>query len=101
MRKAEIGTIQQITIGGRMINNLRYADDTTLITGNLSDLKILISTVQETSKKSRIEIKYKENKGDFKNSNWKMITSKLYTTSISWGQLFVTMQIVRKKFGEG
>ena len=37
MRKAEIGTIQQITIGGRMINNLRYADDTTLITGNLGD----------------------------------------------------------------
>ena len=34
MRKAGIETIQGITIGGRMINNLRYADDTTLISGN-------------------------------------------------------------------
>ena len=35
MRKAGIETIQGITIGGRMINNLRYADDTTVINGNL------------------------------------------------------------------
>ena len=42
MKKVEIETIQEIKIGGRMINNLRYADDKILITGNLDDLKILI-----------------------------------------------------------
>ena len=34
MRKAGIEAMQGITIGGRMINNLIYADETTLITGN-------------------------------------------------------------------
>ena len=49
MRKVGIETIQGTTIRERTINNLRYADDTTLITGNLDDLKILINTVKETS----------------------------------------------------
>ena len=58
MRKAGIETIQGITIGGRMINNLRYANDPTLITGNLDDLKILLNTIKKTSKKagSRLNI---------------------------------------------
>ena len=34
MKKAGIETIQEITIGGKMINNLRYADHTGLISGN-------------------------------------------------------------------
>ena len=45
-----------------MINGLRYADDTTLINGNLDDLKILTNTIKETSEKAGI--KYKENKGN-------------------------------------
>ena len=47
-----------------MINDLRNRDDTTLIVKSLDALKILINTVKETSEKSRLEIKYKENKGD-------------------------------------
>ena len=35
--KAGLETIQGIKIGGRMINNLRHADETTLISGNLDD----------------------------------------------------------------
>ena len=34
-----------------MINNLKYADDTILISGNLDDLKILINSVKELAKK--------------------------------------------------
>ena len=59
MRKAGIETIQEITIGGRMINNLRYADDTTLITGNLDDLKILINAIKKTSKKAGLRLNIK------------------------------------------
>ena len=47
-----------------MINDLRNRDDKTLIVKSLDALKILINTVKETSEKSRLEIKYKENKGD-------------------------------------
>ena len=54
MRKAGIETIQEITIEGRMINNLRYADDTTLITGNLDVLKILINTIKKLAKKQAL-----------------------------------------------
>ena len=34
MRKAGMEMVHGITIGGKMINNLKYADDTTLISGN-------------------------------------------------------------------
>ena len=62
MRKAGIETIQEITIRGRMINNLRYADDTTLITGNLDDLKILINAIKKTSKKAGLRLNIKKTK---------------------------------------
>ena len=62
MRKAGIETIQEITIGGRMINNLRYADDTILITGNLDDLKILINAIKNTSKKAGLKLNIKKTK---------------------------------------
>ena len=61
-----------------MINNLRYADDTTLINGNLDDLKILINTVKETREKANLEIKYKENKSD--DNSW---TSGIQTERLS------------------
>ena len=62
MRKGGIETIQGITIEGRMINNLRYADDTTLITGNLDDLRLLINTVKETSNKAGLRLNIKKTK---------------------------------------
>ena len=45
-----------------MINNLRYANDTTLISGNLDDLKILINTVKETSKEAGLRLHIKKTK---------------------------------------
>ena len=62
MRKAEIETIQRKRIGGRMINNLEYADDTTLISGNFNDLKMLKNKVKETSKKAGLRLDIKKTK---------------------------------------
>ena len=46
MRKADIDErTVGIKIGGRNINNLRYADDTTLLAENVSDLKCLLTKV--------------------------------------------------------
>ena len=61
LRKAGIEMLQEIAIGRRMINNLKYADDTTLITGNL-DLKILINTVKETSERAGLRLNIKKTK---------------------------------------
>ena len=71
MRKAGTETIQGmdtiqffllLLIGGRMINNLRYADDKTLITENLDDLRTLINTVKETSEKAGLRLNIKKTK---------------------------------------
>ena len=40
-----------IKIAGRNINNLRYADDTTLMTESKEELKCLLMRVKETVKK--------------------------------------------------
>ena len=45
-----------------MINNLKYADDATLISGNFIDLKILINIVKETSKKAGLRLNVKKTK---------------------------------------
>ena len=41
----------RIKISGRNINNLRYADDTTLMTDSKEELKSLLMKVKEESKK--------------------------------------------------
>ena len=40
-----------IKIAGRKINNLRYADDTTLMAGSEEELKSLLMKVKEESEK--------------------------------------------------
>ena len=45
--EAEVG----IKISRRNINNLRYADDTTLVTENKEELKNLLMKVKEESEK--------------------------------------------------
>ena len=46
------GTQAGITIAGRNINNLRYADDTTLMAESEEELKSLLMKVKEKSKKA-------------------------------------------------
>ena len=56
MRNAGLEEAQAgITIAGRNINNLRYADDTTLITES-EELKSLLMKVKEESEKAGLKL---------------------------------------------
>ena len=46
-----------IKIAGRNINNLRYADDTTLMAENKEELKSLLMKVKEESEKAGLKLK--------------------------------------------
>ena len=48
-----------IKIAGRNINNLRYADDTTLMAESKEELKSLLMTVKEESEKAGLKLNIK------------------------------------------
>ena len=50
-----------IKIAGRNINNLRYADNTTLMAESGEELKSLLMKVKEESGKSWLKAQYSEN----------------------------------------
>ena len=57
MRNAQLGEAQAgIKIAGRNINNLRYADDTTLMTESEEELKSLLMKVKEKSEKVGLKL---------------------------------------------
>ena len=57
MRNAVLGETQAgIKIAGRNINNLRYADDTTLMTESKEELKSLFMKVKEKSEKVGLKL---------------------------------------------
>ena len=49
-------------IAGRNINNLRYADDTTLMTENKDELKTLLMKVKEESEKVGLKLSIQKTK---------------------------------------
>ena len=51
-----------IKIVGRNINNLRYADDTTLMAESKEELKSLLMKVKEKSGKTWLKTQHSENK---------------------------------------
>ena len=51
-----------IKFAGRNINNLRYADDTTLMAESEEELKSLLMKVKEESEKSWLKTQHLENK---------------------------------------
>ena len=53
-----------IKIGGRNINNLRYADDTTLMAESEEELKSFLMMVKEERKKSGLKFNIKKTKGE-------------------------------------
>ena len=56
MRNAGLDELQTgIKMGGRSINNLRYADDTTLMAESKEELKSLLMKVREENKKSGLK----------------------------------------------
>ena len=60
MRNAGLEEAQAgIKIAGRNINNLRYADDTTLMAESEEELKSLLMKVKEESEKVGLKLKFK------------------------------------------
>ena len=51
-----------IKISGRNINNLRYADDTTLMAESEEELKSLLMRVKEKSERASLRLNIKETK---------------------------------------
>ena len=63
MRKAGLDEAQAgIKIAGRNINNLRYADDTTLMAESEKELKSLLMKVKEESEKVGLKLKLQKAK---------------------------------------
>ena len=61
MRNAGLDeAIVSIQIDGRNINNLRYADDTTLMAESEEELKSLLMNVKEESEKVGLKLKFKK-----------------------------------------
>ena len=57
MQNARLDETQaEIKIAGRNINNLRYADDITLMTESKEDLKCLLMKVKEESEKAGLKL---------------------------------------------
>ena len=72
MRNAGLHEAQAgIKIGGRNINNLRYADDTTLMAEREEELKIFLKKVKEESEKAVLK---------FSIQNTKIMTSSSITS---------------------
>ena len=51
-----------IKIAGRNINNLRYADDTTLMAESKEELKSLLMKVKEESEKAGLKLNFQKTK---------------------------------------
>ena len=63
MRKAGLERAQAgIKIAGRNINNLRYADDTTLMAESKEELKSLLMKVKEESEKVGLKLNIQKTK---------------------------------------
>ena len=63
MRNAGLEEAQAvIKIAGRNINNLRYADDTTLMAESKEELKSLLMKVEEESEKVRLKLNIQKSK---------------------------------------
>ena len=61
MRNARLGELQAgMKLGGRNINNLRYADDTTLMAESEEELKGLLMRVKEESETAGLKLNIKK-----------------------------------------
>ena len=63
MQNAGLDEVQaRIKIAGRNINNLRYADDNTLMAESEEELKSLLMKVKEESEKASLELNIQKTK---------------------------------------
>ena len=80
MWNAKLGESQAgIKIAGRNINNLRYADDTTLMVRSEEELKRLLMKVKEESEKAGLKLSIKKTKQTNKKlRSWHLVPSLHY-----------------------
>ena len=85
MNEAQAG----IKIAGRNINNLRYADDTTLMAESEEELKSLLMTVKEESEKVGLKLNIQKTKimASSPITSWELDGETLETVTdfIFWG----------------
>ena len=78
MRNAGLDEAQAgIKIAGRNISNLRYADDTTLMTESEEELKILLMKVKEESEKAGLKFNIQKKK-----ISWHLVPSVQFSHSV-------------------
>ena len=90
MRKAGLGETQAgIKIAGRNINNLRYAEDTTLMAESEEELNSLLMKVKEESEKASLKLNIQKMKimASGPITSWGIVgeTVETVTDFISWG----------------
>ena len=62
MKNARLDELEAvIKIGGRKVHNLRYVDDTTLMTESKEELRSLLMRMKEESKRAGLKIILKKN----------------------------------------
>ena len=90
MQNAGLGEANAgIKIAGRNINNLRYADDTTLMAEGKEELKSLLMKVKEESEKSGLKLNIQKTKimASGPITSWQIDGDKVETMTnfIFWG----------------
>ena len=84
MRHAGLEEAQAgIKIAGRNINNLRYADDTTLMAESEEELKILLMKVKEESEKVDLKLNIQKTKimASGPTTSWESVSTSVETVS--------------------
>ena len=80
MRNAGLEEAQAgIKIAGRNINNLRYADDTTLMAESEEELKSFLMKVKEESEKVDLKLNIQKTSGPI--TSWQIESEKVETVS--------------------
>ena len=81
MQNAGLDELQaEINIAGRNINNLRYADDTTLMAESEEELKSLLTKVKEESEKAGLKLNIQKTKI--------MASRPITSWQIDWGKIW-------------
>ena len=84
MRNAGLGETQaRIKIAGRNINNLRYADDTTLMAESEEELKSFLMKVKKESEKVGLKLNIQKTKimGSGPITSWQIDGEKMETVT--------------------
>ena len=88
MRSAGLEEAQAgVKIAGRNINNLRYADDTTLMAESKEELKSLLMKVKEESEKAGLKLNIQKTKimASGPITSWQIDGETVETEALFWG----------------